>query len=134
MVAAGLPVQQARRVLEVSESGYGRRRRSGTCGQIAAIHAASHGTYGARRVHAELTVGQGIIVGHGTAELLMRQARDQGPARHLGTQLRSDAGGVVASSGAEQPEERNADDRDAELRTARLSLPQVLVPTAADAT
>jgi putative transposase len=40
-------------------------------GQVTAIHAASRCTYGARRVHAELTLGQGIV-GHGTVELVMR--------------------------------------------------------------
>jgi putative transposase len=45
---------------------------------ITAIHTAAHGTYGARRVHAELTLGLGIRVGHGAVELLMRQAGLQG--------------------------------------------------------
>jgi hypothetical protein len=39
------------------------------------IHAASRGVYGARRVHAELTLGRGVEVGHGAVELLMRRAR-----------------------------------------------------------
>ncbi|WP_430459308.1 transposase [Rhodococcus qingshengii] len=30
---------------------------------IIKVHTASHGTYGARRVHAELTLGHGIAVG-----------------------------------------------------------------------
>ncbi len=34
----------------------------------------SRGTYGARRVHAELTLGHGLVVGHGTVALLMRRA------------------------------------------------------------
>jgi hypothetical protein len=46
--------------------------------QIMQVHAASRGTYGARRVHAELTLGQGLIVGHGTVELLMRRAGIKG--------------------------------------------------------
>ena len=33
--------------------------------QIRAVHLASRGTYGARRVHAELTLGLGLAVGHG---------------------------------------------------------------------
>ena len=33
-----------------------------------------HGIYGGRRVHAELTVGRGIAVGHGQVELLMQRA------------------------------------------------------------
>ena len=36
------------------------------------------GTYGARRVHAELTLGQGVIVRHGAMELLMRRAGIKG--------------------------------------------------------
>jgi putative transposase len=46
--------------------------------QITAVHTASRGTYGARRVHAELTLGQGNIVGHGAVELLMRRAGIKG--------------------------------------------------------
>ena len=43
-------------------------------GLITEIHADSHGIYGARRVHAELTIGRGIAVGHGQVELLMQRA------------------------------------------------------------
>lgn len=46
--------------------------------QIRAIHAASRGTYGAMRVHAELTLGRGIAVGHGQIELLMARAGIKG--------------------------------------------------------
>ncbi len=42
------------------------------------MHLASNGTYGARRVHAELTLGQGVIVSHGTVELLMKRADIRG--------------------------------------------------------
>lgn len=42
------------------------------------VHAASRGTCGARRVHAELTLGRGIAVSQGTVELLMRSARIAG--------------------------------------------------------
>ena len=89
MIAAeGLPVQLATRVLGVSESGYyewrGRApaaravRHAWLTEQIQAVHVASHGTYGARRVHAELTLGLGIIVGHGAVEMLMRRAAIKG--------------------------------------------------------
>ena len=44
----------------------GRRRRQ--------IHTASRGTYGAHRVHAELTLGRGIRVGHNAVAMLMRRA------------------------------------------------------------
>ena len=40
---------------------------------IAEIHHASRRTYGARRVHAELTQGRGIIVACCTVELVMRR-------------------------------------------------------------
>ncbi|MEU5883286.1 IS3 family transposase [Spirillospora sp. NPDC047279] len=39
---------------------------------IAQVHAASNGVYGSPRVHAELRLARGIIVGHGTVEKLMR--------------------------------------------------------------
>lgn len=45
---------------------------------ITEVHTASHVTYGARRVHAELTLGHGIAVGHGCIELLMRTAGVKG--------------------------------------------------------
>lgn len=38
------------------------------------MHSESRGTYGARRVHAELTSGRGIHVCHGTVEMLMQRA------------------------------------------------------------
>jgi hypothetical protein len=45
--------------------------------QIEAVHTVSNGVYGARlvrRVHAEHTLGHGIVVGHGAVEMLMRRA------------------------------------------------------------
>jgi putative transposase len=42
--------------------------------QIQAVHSASFGTYGSRRVRAELRLASGIAVGHGAVELLMRRA------------------------------------------------------------
>ncbi|WDF35293.1 transposase (plasmid) [Arthrobacter agilis] len=45
---------------------------------ISQIHIESRGIYGARRVHAELTLGRGVEVGHGQVELLMRRAELQG--------------------------------------------------------
>lgn len=41
---------------------------------ITQIHLESRGIYGGRRVHAELTLGHGIAVGHGQFELLMQRA------------------------------------------------------------
>ena len=84
IAAEGLPVQLATRALGVSASGYyewrGRApsaravRHAWLTEQIQAVHLASRGTYGSRRVHAELTLGLGITVGHGAVEMLMHQA------------------------------------------------------------
>jgi helix-turn-helix protein len=41
---------------------------------IREVHAVSRGTYGYRRVHAELTLGRGLVIAHGTVELLMARA------------------------------------------------------------
>nr|WP_243730618.1 IS3 family transposase [Nesterenkonia salmonea] len=79
-----MPVQVACRVLGVAESGYYAQRNrppserairhEWLTGVIAEVHAASHGRYGVRRVHAELTMGRGIPVGHQQIEFLMRRA------------------------------------------------------------
>jgi transposase InsO family protein len=45
---------------------------------IRAVHLASRGTYGARRVHAELVLGRGVSVGHQAIELLMHRAGIKG--------------------------------------------------------
>jgi transposase InsO family protein len=84
MASEKLPVQMACRVLGVAESGYYEQRSRPPSAralrhvwltdQIQAVHAASFGTYGARRVHAELRLGLGIAVGHGAVEMLMRRA------------------------------------------------------------
>lgn len=42
------------------------------------IHTASRGTHGSRRVHAELGLGLGIHVSHGTVEVLMQRIGIQG--------------------------------------------------------
>jgi putative transposase len=41
---------------------------------IVQVHQDSRGTYGALRVHAELRLGHGIMVGHNAVALLMRRA------------------------------------------------------------
>ncbi len=74
MVAEKIPAQVACRVLAVSESGYYARLRRAPSERavrhawltevITQVHIDSRGTYGGRRVHAELTLGQGITVGH----------------------------------------------------------------------
>jgi putative transposase len=88
MAGEGLPVQAATRVLAVTDSGYYAWRGRGPSARavrhalvtetIRQVHLASRGTYGYRRVHAELTLGRGILVGHGTVELLMARAGLQG--------------------------------------------------------
>ena len=88
MAAEGLPVQLACRLLAVAESGYyeWRSRQPSQRAirhvwlteQIRAVHAASRGTYGARRVHAELTLGLGLQVGHNQVEVLMARAAIKG--------------------------------------------------------
>ncbi len=81
-------MQLACRVLVVSEAGYyARRSRSPSARSIRhawitdvirQVHAASRETYGIRRVHAELTLGRGIAIGHQAVELLMHRAGVQG--------------------------------------------------------
>ncbi|MGW2559079.1 IS3 family transposase [Streptomyces sp. NPDC001514] len=88
MACEGLSVRIATSVLGVTESGYftwrsrppsaRSVRHSWLTEVITAIHAASHGTYGYRRIHEELTLGHGIAVSHGTVQLLMRRAGIQG--------------------------------------------------------
>ena len=88
MAAEGRPIQVACRILEVPESSYfGWRSRAPSARSIrhvwltdviTQVHAASRGTYGHRRVHAELTLGQGITVGHSAVEMLMRRAGIKG--------------------------------------------------------
>ena len=84
MPAQGCSVLLACRVLAVSESGfYAQRGRPPSARAIphalltdviGRVHLDSRGSYGARRVHAELTLGPGLVVAHGTVALLMRRA------------------------------------------------------------
>ena len=84
MAGEGVPVEAATRVLNVTDSGYYAWRRRGPSARavrhalvtetIRQVHLASRGTYGYRRVNAELTMGRGLVVGHGTVELLMARA------------------------------------------------------------
>ncbi len=88
MAADGLPVEVCCRVMDVSVSGYyawrsrppsaRSLRHAWLTDQIRAAHVASRGTYGAARVHAELTLGRGILVGHNAVEMLMRRAGIKG--------------------------------------------------------
>ena len=88
MAARGLPIQTSCRMLGVSESGFHAWRKRVPCEPsirhawltdlIVQVHADSRGTYGAPRVHAELTLGRGHQVGHCAVEMLMRRAGIQG--------------------------------------------------------
>jgi putative transposase len=88
IAAKGLPVEVACRVLSVSVSGlYGWRKRAPSARSIrhtwlsdwiVRVHHDSRGTYGVRRVHAELTLGQEIAVGREAVASLMRRAGLQG--------------------------------------------------------
>ena len=81
-------MQLACRLLSVAESGYYEwrsrppsaraLRHTWLTDQIRAVRTASRGTYGARRVHAELTLGLGLRVGHGQVEMLMNRAAIKG--------------------------------------------------------
>lgn len=90
MIASeGRSVQLACRVLGVSESGYydwrdrapspRAIRQAWLTDLIREIHIESFQVYGAPRVHAELTLGHGITVGHNTVGLLMRRNGIKGP-------------------------------------------------------
>jgi putative transposase len=88
LAAEGVPAAVACRVLKVSESGYHAarsrppsRRETADHALISTlreIHRDSRGTYGVRRVHAELRLGRQLTIGHGRVERLMRQAGLQG--------------------------------------------------------
>lgn len=84
MAAEGHSVVVACRVLAVSESGfYAQRHRPPSARTvrhayltelIAGVHQWSRGAYGARRIHAELILGRGVLVGCCAVELLMTRA------------------------------------------------------------
>jgi len=84
MAAEKLPVQLACRVLGVSESGYcawrdrplsaRAVRHAWLTDEIRRVHNDSRDTYGALRVHAELTLGRGVVVGHCAVAMLMARA------------------------------------------------------------
>jgi len=90
MVAEHHSIKHACRVLDLAESTfYAARdrppstraiRHAWLTDHIIDIHTASRGTYGARRVYAELTIGRGVSVGHHAVELLMARAGLKGLA------------------------------------------------------
>ncbi len=90
----GLPVDRCCRTLGVSRQGYYRYKRRATSatqlrrqwltGLIREVHVASRGTYGYRRIHAELTMAMNIQVSSRLVSVLMAQAGIYGlpgPAR-----------------------------------------------------
>ena len=91
LAAGGVAVATACRVLEVSTSGFyewdSRPASDRAWAQahlmhaIREAHAASYGTYGHRRVHAELVLGQRLPVSRGRGERLMRATGLQGVHR-----------------------------------------------------
>jgi putative transposase len=84
MADEGLPVNLACRVLDVTRAGFyawknrplspRAIRNVWLTDLITEIHTASRGTYGSPRVHAELRLGRGVIVGHNQVGALMRNA------------------------------------------------------------
>ena len=84
LVDAGAPVDRCCKVLGTSRQNYYKHKRTPTTarqlrrqwltGLIREIHVASRGTYGYRRVHAELTLGMGITVCPRTVSVLMTLA------------------------------------------------------------
>jgi putative transposase len=84
MADEGLPVEVSCRVLDVSCAGYyawrfrppsaRAVRHAWLTDVIREVHAASYGSYGAKRVYAELTLGRGIAVGHNAVAMLMQRA------------------------------------------------------------
>ena len=89
MAAEAIPVEVACRVLDVSTSGYHAFRSRPPSARsvrhawltelIVEVHQRAGGTYGALRVHAELRLGRGVMVGHNAVALLMRRAGLAGP-------------------------------------------------------
>ncbi|WP_106818249.1 IS3 family transposase [Janibacter massiliensis] len=83
LAAEGFPVAVTCRVLNIPRSSYydsqGRApsaraaQDAALSATIATVHAASRGTYGAPRVHAELRLGMGVAVGRKRVARLMRQ-------------------------------------------------------------
>jgi putative transposase len=84
MAAEHIPVEVACRVLDVSTSGYYAWRSRPPSARsirhawltdlIVKVHQDSYKTYGALRVHAELRLGHGVVVGHNAVAMLMRRA------------------------------------------------------------
>ncbi|MGH2869439.1 MAG: IS3 family transposase [Solirubrobacteraceae bacterium] len=94
LTGQGLNIEHACRTLGVSVSGYyawkdrpdppRTLRRIWLASEIVDVHKASGGTYGIRRVTAELTFGRDIAVSHSSVESIMRELGIRGvPNRRL---------------------------------------------------
>lgn len=92
LAAEGFPVAVTCRALNIPRSSYydsqGRApsaraaQDAALSATIATVHAASRGTYGAPRVHAELRLGMGVAVGRKRVARLMRQQGLVGVCHH----------------------------------------------------
>jgi len=108
LTGQGINVRHACRTLEVSESGYyawkdrpdppRTLRRIWLAGEIADVHKASGGTYGALRVTAELRYGRDIVVGHNAVELIMHELGIKGFAYPAAAEGRTGREGHLAGS------------------------------------
>jgi putative transposase len=88
LVGAGFKVSQSCRVLGVTGPGYykyrhrplapTKMRREWLTALIREVHSQSRGTYGSRRVHAELTKGHGVFVSERLVAVLMHNAEISG--------------------------------------------------------
>lgn len=88
LVEAGFPAKVCCRVLGVSSPGYYKyrarplsrtqMRRQWLTGLIREVHEASRGTYGSRRIHAELTMGISVVVSARLVAVLMSLAGVRG--------------------------------------------------------
>jgi putative transposase len=122
LAAQGIPVATACRVLEVSTSGYyewDTRPASDRAWEQAHLmqairdaHSASYGTYGHRRIHAELHLGEHLQVSHGRVERLMRCTGLQGVhRRRLRGCTRRDPAAVLSDDLVERNFRPTAPDR-----------------------
>src|SRR5437773_2208179 len=70
----GYPAELRRRALDWVAAGKSVAGVGGLPDVIREVHAASYGSYGAKRVYAELVLGRGIEVGHNAVAMLMQRA------------------------------------------------------------
>lgn len=94
LAATGIPVDRCCRVLGVSRQGYYRYKRRATSatqlrrqwltGLIREVHVASRGTYGYRRIHAELTMAMNVRVSSRLVSVLMTHHRTWKPGHRAG--------------------------------------------------